>query len=114
MSLADSFRLVWTPFLKEHGGRTMQAVALVCPPVLGSGGELALRVGDWRRAARKIDLIPYPCQSHGQDEPQTYLWLVPRPKRPVPIKALWRTSFGQSYRASLLLHPAEPRYVHAI
>lgn len=111
MSIADSFRLVWTPFLKKQSGTMMQAVGLVCPPVLGSGGELGLRVGDWQQAARKIDLISYPEHLHTLDKPRTYLWLVPRPRRPVAITALWRTSLGKSYRASLLLHPAEPREI---
>jgi len=114
MPLADSFRLVWTPFLKKQGDRMMQAVGLVCPPVLGSGGELVLRVGRWQQAAHKIDLIAYPEHLHVQDQPRTYLWLVPQVKRPVPAKALWRTSLGRSYGASLLLHPAEPRRIHAI
>ncbi|MDM8006420.1 MAG: glycosyl hydrolase-related protein [Phycisphaerae bacterium] len=114
MSIADSFRLVWTPFLKMQGRTALQAVGLVCPPVLGSGGELGLQVGNWQQVARKIDLISYPEHLHTLDKPRTYLWLVPRPKRPVPIKALWRTSLGRSYRASLLLHPAEPRRIHVV
>lgn len=114
MSIADSFRLVWTPFLKRRGRTTLQAVGLVCPPVLGSGGELGLRFGSQQQAARKIDLISYPEHLHVQDKPRTYLWLVPRPKRPVRVRALWRTSLGRSYRASLLLHPAEPREIHVV
>lgn len=114
MSIADGFRLVWTPFLRKQRGQMMQAVGLVCPPVLGAGGELALQVGRWQMAARKIDLMRYPEQVHSQDHPSTYLCLVPRPHRPVQAKAIWRTSQGQSYRASLLLPPAEPRQIHVV
>lgn len=114
MSIADSFRLIWTPFLKKTGGRMMQAVGLVCPPVLGSGGELGVRIGRWQAAARTIDLLHYPTRSQDQDETWTYLWLVPRPMRPTRVQAMWRTATGKSYRASMLLRPVEPRQIRVV
>lgn len=114
MAIADTFRLVWTPFLKQQGPRRLQAVGLVCPTVLGSGGEFTLQVGTRKFTARTIDLLRYPAGTHNQDVPVTYLWMVPRPPRPTSCRAVWRTPLGATYRASLQLLPAEPTQIHVI
>ncbi len=114
MPLADRFRLVWTPFLKKHKGRLRQAVGLVCPAVLGCGGEFTLRAGKRKYTARKIDLLRYPNEIESQSYPPTYLWLIPRPARPTRVSAVWKTPLGQVHRDSFTLKPAEPCDVHVV
>ncbi len=114
MPIADRFQLVWTPFLKKQKGRMLQAVGLVCPTVLGSGGELTLHVGARKYTARKIDLLRYPTEIKDQNAPVTYLWLIPRPAGHRRVRAVWKTPLGQVYRDSFVLKPAEPTNVHVI
>jgi hypothetical protein len=114
VAIADRFRLVWTPFLKRQGGTTFQAVGVVCPPVLGSGGELTLQAGGRRYTARPMDLLRYPIQTPCQDDPVTYLWLVPRAARPLACKATWKTPLGGTHEDAFTLRPAEPTNVHVV
>ncbi len=113
MPIADSFRLAWTPFLKKIGGKMHQAVALVCPTVLGSGGEFILEMGGRRRRAQTLDLIRYTSEIRDQNTPIEYLWMVPRPARPARVRATWKPLLGGEYRASLVLRPAQPMTVYA-
>ena len=110
----NRFRLMWTPFLKKRKNRMYQAVGVVCPPILGSGGELKLVVGQQTYTATMVDLIHYPTGRDEQTDSAVYLWLVPRPAKPVSCRITWKTPSGQSYRDSLKLQPAEPTTVHTI
>lgn len=114
MTVTDRFRLFWTPFLKKHKGRMHQAIGLVCPAGLGSGGDLTLHVGERKYTARKFDLIRMPDEYRGEHHPPAYLWLIPRPARAVRARAVWRTPLGQVHRDSLKITPAEPRHVHLV
>ena len=101
MPIADPFRLVWTPFLKKVDGRMGQAVGLVCPTVLGSGGDFTLEMGGRRCTAKTLDLLRYGSESRDQDLPVTYLWMAPRPHRP----SMWfetrpRPSIGEQPRTA--------------
>jgi len=108
VSLAECFRLVWTPFIQKRKNRQYQAVGVVCPRVLGSGGDLELRVGGRKYTARQSELSRYP------NEPYTYLWLIPRPARVTQCKAAWKTPFKQIYRDTLKLKPAEKCRINVI
>ncbi|HOB73009.1 MAG TPA: glycosyl hydrolase-related protein [Phycisphaerae bacterium] len=114
MPIADTFRLVWTPFLRKQAGRWMQAVGLSCPTVLGSGGELTLMAGSRKLSARPVDLLRYPYPDCGQEGSATYLWLIPRPERPLRCRAVWKTPLGATFRSELTLKPANPVRAHVI
>lgn len=104
----NRFHLVWTPLLKKQGSRTFQAVGLVCPPALGSGGELTLRIAGKAYKATPFDLLRYPTGYTDQNAPAVYLWLVPRPAGPTTCRAVWKTPLGAVYRDTLKLVPAQP------
>jgi len=110
----NRFHLFWTPFLARRGGKTLQAVGLVCPPALGSGGELTLRVAGKTHKALPFDLLRYPTGHVDQDAPAVYLWLVPKPARPVTCRATWKTPDGRVHSDALKLRPAEPVRVHVV
>lgn len=112
MTLADRFRLVWTPFLKKVKGRQMQAIGMVCPVIRGSGGEWKLRVDGRVYKAGALDLIRYPGLGAWGTDPPIYLWLIPRPAKPVRVQAVWKTALGATYRDAMKLRPADPRDVH--
>lgn len=114
MPIPDTFRLAWTPFLRKQGGTWMQAVALNFPTVLGSGGELTLSAGSRHIAAGPADLLRYPYPDCGQEGSATYLWLIPRPERPIRCRATWKTPLGARFKAELKLAPARPVNVRAI
>ncbi len=114
MAIADRFELAWTPFLKKKDGKLLQAVAIVCPTVLGSGGEFTLHAGGVRRTVRPIDLLRYPQENREQTQPARYLWLIPRPDRPIRITAAWKTTLGQMYRDTITLSPARPMQVTVV
>ena len=108
MPLADPFRLIWTPFLKKVDGTMHQAIGLVCPTVLGSGSTFTLRMGGRRETRHTLDLLRYVSEIRDQNLPITYLWMVPRPKRPARVSVTWNTPFGKVYRAAMVLTPARP------
>ena len=110
----NCFRLVWTPFLKKRKGKMHQAVGVICPPVLGSGGELTLKIGRETLRAQPIDLLRYPIGTRHQDHDAMYLWEVPRPARAATCTARWKTPLGTTYRASLKLKPANPIDIHLV
>lgn len=114
MPIADTFRLVWTPFLRKQADRWMQAVGLSCPTVLGSGGELTLQAGPRKLSARPVDLLRYPYSGWGQEGSATYLWLIPRPERPLRCRAIWKTPLGATFQSELTLQPARPVRAHVI
>jgi len=114
VSFENRFHLLWTPLLKNIKGKTHQAVGLVCPPVLGSGGDLTLDVGGKRFTARKLELLRFPQPGYQQDDPALYLWLIPRPAKPVVVRAVWKPPLGGTFRDSLAIRPANPGTVHAV
>lgn len=114
MSFENRFHLIWTPLLRRIKGKMYQAVGVVCPPVLGSGGDLTLDVAGRRYTARKLDLLRYPQPGYQQDDPALYLWLIPRPARTVTVRATWKPPLGGTFRDSLSFRPANPGAVHAI
>jgi hypothetical protein len=110
----NRFHLLWTPFLKNAGKSTLQAVALVCPSSLGSGGEFTLKVGDRKHTVQTSDLLRYPTDYLSPNTPAVYLWLVPRPRRVVRVQATWKTSSGHTYRNTLDLRSARPINIHVV
>jgi len=110
----DRFRLFWTPFLRKRGGKMWQAVGLACPPTLGAGGQLTIRIGQQKHTACMFDRIRYATNATTQDDDTVYLWLIPRPGKPVRCQATWKTAQGAVHRASLMLKPAEPTTSHVI
>lgn len=110
----NRFHLIWTPFLAKQGSKTLQAVGLVCPPALGSGGELTLRMGTCTAKVRPFDLLRYPTGYMDQNAPAVYLWLVPRPARPTTCRASWKTPTGQTHRDTLTVKPAQPMNVQVV
>ncbi|UCD27854.1 MAG: hypothetical protein JSV03_12210 [Planctomycetota bacterium] len=108
MSLVDRFQIIWTPFLKITKSRTFQTLGLICPPTLGTGGEVSLYVGRKKYVSRPADLPQYP------DGSSTYLWSIPRPAKPTPCRAVWKTPLKQVYRDSITLKPADPRNIHLV
>ncbi len=114
MLYAERFRLVWTPLLKKRGQKMFQAVGVICPPALGSGGELTLTVGKQKVTAQPIDLIKYPTPVPTQDDEHMYLWLIPQPEAPVTCRITWKTPLGQTHKDALKIRPAQPSNVHVI
>lgn len=114
MIQTDRFRLLWMPFLRKIKGRTYQAVGLVFPPVLGSGGELELTVGKRKYRARTMDLLRYPIPVPTQNDQHVYLWLIPRPAKPTRCRVVWKTPLGRTLTDSLQVRPAEPGHIHVI
>lgn len=108
LTCVDQFRLLWTPFLKKVGPAMQQAVGIVCPKDLGSGGELTLWVGDTKKVSLPTELLA-DAEQFG-----VYYWLIPQPKKPVRLRAMWRTPLNRVYKATLTLQPARPSNVRVI
>lgn len=110
----NRFHLIWTPFLSTQGRTTLQAVGLVCPPSLGSGGDFTLKIAGRKLTARPCDLPRFPTQYQDQNAPAVYFWNVPRPARKTAVHATWTTPQGYAVSDRLELLPARPMNVHVV